>query len=156
NAINAARKHGRKSHERSWRLRLIADSARRAASRNRGRSGWRRDNRGAWRDDALFFADRGRIDRTVRSDGQRGEFAFRCFIKNEAFGRRPASRVFFFAFGLRRGARDAQDAAIGFRACDQIAVGIEGEYTDMGLVAGVEEFTLAVGWDSENLTFVAG
>src|SRR5258708_13130819 len=50
--------------------------------------------------------------------------------------------------------RDAQNAAAGFGAGDEIALGVESQNANVRFVAGVKEFALAIGGDGEDLAFV--
>src|SRR6202035_2828051 len=52
--------------------------------------------------------------------------------------------------------RNAQHATVRLGAGDEISAGVKSKHADVGFVARVKKFALAVGIHSENLTLIAG
>src|SRR5262249_25552257 len=92
------------------------------------------------------------IDRAIRADGQRSDFALGGFVENEALSRGTS---FILAKGTCWTA-EAEHTAAWFGASDQICLAVKGQHANVGFIAGIEKFALAVGRYRENLSLVAG
>src|SRR5690348_6744547 len=149
-AVNAAGIERRERNERRLRLNLPG-THNCAGSKSCGCLGRRNDGGGSLAS-ALLFANRGNVDGTIAGDYQRRDFAFGSLVENESSGFRGIRIL-----GALRGIPgNAQNASAGFGASDEISVGIESENANVSFVAGIEDFALAVGRDSEDLSLVAG
>src|SRR6266568_4866336 len=154
-AINAAGNQRRKWKKRGLDLSLCLRQAAHSG-RNRGRSLRRGNDRcGSARARARFLSNRGSVDTSIRGHRQRGDFTLRSFVKDESVSGWSAG-LGVFAATLSCSAGDAQDAAVGFGPGDEILVGIEREDANVGFVARIRQFALAVGCYREKLSFVSG
>src|SRR6266403_2105593 len=153
-AVDAAGDNRRKGDERLLRRSLAGT---RYAARSNGCRALRRGDDGAGSlPGTRLLANRGDVDGAVGGDSERSDLTFGSFVENETFGFRR-SRIFGVLGGCLRGTpRDAQYAAAGFGAGDETSFCVEGQNSNVSFVAGVEEFTLAVGRDRKDLSFVTG
>src|SRR4029077_20506556 len=91
-----------------------------------------------------LLANRGSVDSAAGRDRERRDFALGRLVENETFGG-----------GFSGDARNTENAAAGFGAGNEIGFIVERKHADVGFIAGVEKFALAVRTDGKDLAFVA-
>ena len=153
-AVDAAREKRRKRDE--WLLLRRNLSGTRCARGNGCRALRSGDDGGRSLPGAWLLANRGDVDGAVGGDGERSDFTSGSLVENEAFRFRCGGILGVLGGSLCGTPGDAQNASAGFRAGDEVAFCVECQNANVSFVAGVEEFALAVGRDSEDLPLVTG